>query len=124
MSLRSLPFPSWPWACLLIGLLIAGPAAAGGCFTVRDGRTVCPKPDARCLPDRYGDVRCSAPGGGVALDRYGAPVCGPGYCTRDLRGDVFCSSAPRGAADVDRHGKAVCAEGCVPARAEACTKLE
>ena len=55
-------------------------------YTLRDGRTLCPKPDARCLNDRYGDVRCSAPGGGIEFDRYGEPVCGPGYCTRDLRG--------------------------------------
>lgn len=109
---------------VLAGLAFAAPALANGCYTVRDGRTVCPKPDSRCLADRYGDIRCSAPGGGVEFDRYGDPVCGPGYCTKDLRGDVFCSSASRGAADVDRHGKAVCAVGCLPARADACVKLQ
>lgn len=109
---------------MLGALLGAAPAFANGCYTLRDGRTLCPKPDARCLNDRYGDVRCSAPGGGIEFDRYGEPVCGPGYCTRDLRGDVFCSSAARGAADLDRAGQPVCAVGCVKARVDACVKLQ
>ena len=106
-------------------LSIVGAAAIAGdkvCLTDREGKTACPAPDARCLKDRYGDVRCSTPGGGIELDRYGDPACAPGYCTKDLRGDLLCSRSPRGASSTDRAGNAVCADGCVAAKPQACVK--
>jgi hypothetical protein len=111
------------WAMLL--LATASLSAAGrdrGCVAARDGRLVCPQPDARCVADRYGDIVCSTPGGGIVFDRYGEPVCGPGHCTTDRRGDVFCSSSARGAAAVDRFGNAACAVACQPAKPAACVK--
>lgn len=103
-------------------LSFTGPASAGDahCTTNRSGKMVCPEPDSRCVLNRAGDVVCSAPGGGIEMDRYGEPVCGPGYCTKDRRGDLFCSDAPRGAASRDRYGNAACAGSCVPATAAAC----
>jgi len=110
---------------LALALGLAVPAVGGGdkgCVTARDGRLVCPEPDARCRTDRRGDIVCSSPGGGIEFDRYREPACGPGHCTRDIRGDLFCSSAPRGAAATDRFGNAVCAVSCVPAQASACVR--
>jgi hypothetical protein len=98
-------------------------ATDDGCTTTRDGRVVCPKPDSRCVTDDQGEVICSTPGGGIEFDRYGVPVCGPGYCTRDQRGELFCSSVPRGAAATDRSGNAACSVSCVPATPQACIKL-
>jgi hypothetical protein len=113
-------------AALLLSALSALPAFANdkpsACATARDGRLVCPQPDARCVADRYGDIVCSSPGGGIVFNRYGEPVCGPGRCTTDRRGDVFCSSAPRGAAAVDRFGNAACSVECVAAKTQACVK--
>lgn len=110
---------------LALAMGLAMPALGAGekgCVAGRDGRLVCPEPDARCRADRHGDIVCSSPGGGIEFDRYGEPVCGPGHCTRDIRGDLFCSSAPRGAAATDRFGNAVCAVSCVPAQAQACIR--
>jgi hypothetical protein len=99
------------------------PAGAdGGCIPARDGRLVCPQPDSACMSDPDGNVLCSTPGGGIEFDRYGKPACGPGYCTKDQRGDIFCSSAPRGAAATDQNGNAVCAGSCVRAKIEACVR--
>jgi hypothetical protein len=55
-------------------------------------------------------------------DLYGELLCGPGYCVRDQRGEVFCSSQPRGAAMVDQTGNAVCSVSCVPGTKEACVR--
>ena len=110
---------------LLLSIFATGSLASDKvCMTDREGKTVCPAPDAKCLKDRYGDVRCSSPGGDIAIDRYGDPVCGPGYCTKDLRGDLLCSKSPRGASSTDRTGNAVCAGGCVAAKPQACVKPE
>ena len=110
-------------AVLLACAAVAGAAdKPSACVTARDGRLVCPEPDARCVINRHGDILCSTPGGGIVFDRYGEPVCGPGYCATDRRGDVFCSSASRGAAAVDRFGNAACSVGCVPAKAQTCAK--
>jgi hypothetical protein len=93
------------------------------CMTNSQGNMVCPAADSTCLKNRYGDIVCSTPGGGIALDRYGEPSCGPGSCTRDVRGDLFCSSSPRGAAATNATGDAVCSGQCVPAQPKACVKL-
>lgn len=97
-------------------------AADANCFSTASGKMVCPAPDSRCVTDRRGEVVCSSPGGGVAFDRYGEPTCGQGYCTQDIRGDVFCSSQPRGAASTDRFGNAACAGQCVPASGAMCVR--
>lgn len=94
-----------------------------GCVTSRSGETLCPAPDSKCAKDLYGDWHCSPPGGDVTLDRGRTPVCGPGQCVVDLRGDVYCSSSSRGAAALDRYSEASCAGGCVRAQAQACTRL-
>ena len=111
-------------ACLLIAA--SGAQAQNnpgpGCATARDGSVVCPKADARCMPNRYGDILCSTPGGGIEANRYGDLVCGPGYCTKDALGEVNCSSSPRGAAALDRYGAAVCSDSCVKASASVCVK--
>jgi hypothetical protein len=106
----------------LSGGVGVSPAQASECLTGRDGQMRCPPSDSRCVLDRYGEVVCAPSGGGVLTDRYGDPVCGAGRCTKDLRGDTFCSRVPRGAAAVDRYGDAVCTEGCQPARAAACVR--
>jgi hypothetical protein len=93
------------------------------CATTRDGRVVCPEPDSMCVNDRQGEVICSTPGGGIEFDLFGEPACGPGYCTKNQRGNIFCSSAPRGAASTDRYGNAECSVSCVPGKPEACIKL-
>ena len=97
-------------------------AVKAGCVTARDGRVICPEPDSRCLADRHGEVVCSTPGGGIMLNRHGDAVCGAGYCTTDLRGEIFCSSAARGAVAVDRYGNAACSHACVEASARACVR--
>lgn len=117
--------PSWPRSlaalCFASQALVAA-AEKPECVTRRDGQVVCPQPDARCVLDRYGEVACSTPGGGIVHDRYGDPVCGPGHCSTDRRGDVYCSKSPRGAAAVDRYGMATCTDQCVPAKASACVR--
>ena len=109
----------------LVLLLLCGlPTQANDrtCTPDREGKMVCPEPDASCKADRTGEIICSTAGGGIELNRYGDPVCGPGYCAKDLRGDIFCSNQARGAASVDRYGNAVCAGECVAAKPEACVK--
>jgi hypothetical protein len=107
---------------VLLALLLGGEALAQDktCTPNREGIMVCPEPDASCRPDRTGEVICSTVGGGIEFNRYGDPVCGPGYCTKDRRGDIYCSNQPRGAASVDRYGDAVCAGECVAASAKRC----
>jgi hypothetical protein len=110
---------------LLFLLLLCGvPAQANDrtCTPNREGKMVCPEPDASCKADRTGEIICSTAGGGIELNRYGDPVCGPGYCAKDLRGDIFCSNQLRGAASVDRYGNAVCAGECVAAMPQRCVK--
>lgn len=112
-------------SALFLWSLFQGPAALAtttksGCAERRDGRLVCPQPDARCMADRFGDILCSTPGGGIMVDRSGVLVCGPGHCTKDRRGEVFCSKSPRGAAATDRYGVATCTDECVAAAATAC----
>jgi hypothetical protein len=97
-------------------------ASSKDCLQGRDGKMVCPPPEGRCVTNRNGDVICSGPGGGIELDRYREPLCGPGFCTIDIRGDVFCSSAAKGAASTDSYGVAVCSMGCVRATADQCVK--
>ncbi|MBS0448657.1 MAG: hypothetical protein JSR59_22265 [Proteobacteria bacterium] len=111
-------------AAALLALLLPATALAGDteCTPNREGKPICPAPDSRCVTNRSGDVVCSTPGGGIELDRYGDAACGPGYCTKDLHGDLFCSSAPRGAASTDRYGNAACAVSCVPAKPQACVR--
>ena len=109
----------------LLCVLVCGSAAwaqmsGSACISMRDGTTVCPKPDSQCKLNRYGDLICSTPGGGIEADRYGDLVCGPGYCVKDQRGEVFCSSAPRGASAVDLYGNASCSVACVPAASSLC----
>ncbi len=111
-----------PVVLLMCAAFVSAADKASPCATARDGRLVCPQPDARCVADRHGEVTCSTPGGGIVFNRYGEPVCGPGYCTTDRRGDVLCSNAPRGVAAVDRFGNAACSVECVPAKAQACVK--
>ena len=111
-----------PTAWLLWAAAASATGHHAGCATARDGRLVCPQPDARCVAIRHGEVMCSTPGGGIVFNRYGEPVCGAGYCITDRRGDVFCSNTARGAAAVDRFGNAVCAVACQPAKTQACVK--
>jgi hypothetical protein len=67
-------------------------------------------------------VVCSPSGGAIETNLQGELVCGPGFCTKDLRGDFHCSSAARGAASTDRYGEPVCAVSCVRAQAQACVR--
>jgi hypothetical protein len=92
-----------------------------GCVNDRYGNVQCPPPGGSCIKDRGGDIQCSPADGGVLLDRYQVPVCGPGQCVTDIKGEVFCSRVAKGSAAVDRYGEAVCTEGCIKAAAQACT---
>ena len=56
------------------------------------------------------------------MDQYGQLVCGPGYCVKDLHGDIYCSSAARGAASVDISGNPVCSDNCMRASTSLCVK--
>ena len=96
-------------------------SATPGCVNDRYGSVQCPPPGGTCVKDLAGEVRCSQPDGGIQLDRYKVPVCGPGQCATDIKGEVFCSRVPKGSAALDRYGDAVCTEGCVSASAQACT---
>lgn len=110
---------------LFVALLTAAvPSQAGdrACTPNREGKLVCPQADAACRKDRYGDVVSSSPGGGIEINRYGDVVCAPGYCTTDLRGDIWCSNQPRGAASMNRYGQAECAGACVAAGMAACVR--
>lgn len=111
------------WMFLGLGVSMNAPAQDKSCMMNSQGNMVCPAADSTCLKSRYGDIVCSTPGGGIAMDRYGEPTCGPGSCTRDVRGDLLCSSTPRGAAATNAIGDAVCAGQCVPAQPQACVKL-
>jgi len=90
------------------------------CLNDRYGNVQCPPPGGTCIKDFYGEVRCSPQDGGILLDRYKVPVCGPGQCIIDIKGEVFCSRVPKGSAALDRYGDAVCTEGCVSAAAQSC----
>ena len=70
-------------------------SATPGCVSDRYGNVQCPPPGGTCIKDLAGEVRCSPLDGGILLDRYKVPVCGPGQCVTDIKGDVFCSSVPR-----------------------------
>ena len=96
-------------------------SATPGCVSDRYGNVQCPPPGGTCVKDRVGEVRCSPTDGGIQLDRYQVPVCGPGQCVTDTKGEVFCSRVPKGSAALDRYGDAVCTEGCIGAAAQACT---
>ncbi|WP_213959487.1 MULTISPECIES: hypothetical protein [unclassified Variovorax] len=109
-------------AAILFLFSTAVAAQTANCTPDRDGRMVCPQPNASCLSDRLGDVVCSRPGGGIAVDRYGVAACGPGVCVADAEGVLYCSGSPQGAASVGRDGKAVCTGTCVAASAQACVK--
>lgn len=115
--------------CLLLSLpapCAAAPEAESAhkiCKKTPDGRRVCSElPDSICLPDGRGEVFCSQPGGGIAFDMYGVAKCGPGFCVRDQRGVIWCSSVPRGGAATDLYGNATCTESCVRATSEACVR--
>jgi len=101
------------------------PAATpgSGCLRTPRGQVVCPEPDSKCVAYKETEVLCSQPGGSIEFTTYGEPVCGPGYCTRDQRGEVFCSSAPRGSASTDLSGNAKCSVSCVRATRETCVTL-
>ncbi|CAN5892863.1 hypothetical protein BH11PSE13_BH11PSE13_41920 [soil metagenome] len=114
--------PAAAVALFLSAIAVMAGAQDRVCTPDRNGRMVCPQPNASCIQDRLGDIVCSTPGGGISLDRYGAAVCGPGACTQDQNGALFCSSAPQGAASTNREGKAVCAVGCVQASASMCVR--
>ena len=96
--------------------------AQGGCVTDQNGKVICRQPDSTCAANQRGDVVCTKPGGGMMNDQYGEQLCGPGYCVKDQRGNVLCSSHPRGGPTVDQSGKAVCAGSCVPGTKEACVR--
>jgi len=96
--------------------------AQGGCVTDQDGKVICGRPDSTCATNQRGEVVCTKSGGGMMNDQYGEQLCGPGYCVKDQRGNVLCSSQPRGGAMVDQSGKALCAGGCVPGTKEACVR--
>jgi len=96
--------------------------AQGGCVGVRNGKVVCGQPDSTCAANQRGEVVCTKPGGGMMNDQYGEQLCGLGYCVKDQRGNVLCSSHARGGATVDQSGNAVCAGGCVPGTKEACVR--
>ena len=91
-----------------------------GCVNDRYGNVQCPPPGGTCVKDRFGEVRCSPPDGGILMDRYQVPVCGPGQCVTDTKGEVFCSRVPKGSATLDRYGDAACTDGCIHAAAQAC----
>ena len=71
-------------------------SATPGCVSDRYGNVQCPPPGGTCIKDRVGDVKCSPPDGGILIDRYQAPVCGPGQCVTDIKGEVFCSRVAKG----------------------------
>lgn len=104
---------------LLPAALAADPPAP--CFVHRDGGLRCPQGSVRCMPDALGHWFCAPRDGGVEVNNFGQPLCGPGYCTRDWKGDVFCAATPRGASDKNLHGQPVCTGGCVPGQAALCT---
>lgn len=108
-----------------VGVLIqfsAGDAAAQNqaCARSSAGEVICGAADSTCLPDRRGQVICSTPGGGILLDRNGTAMCGPGYCTADQQGVIWCSVTPRGGAATDSRGTAHCTDSCVRASSAAC----
>lgn len=92
------------------------------CFRNKDGGLRCQQGSITCLPDALGKVSCAPADGGVERNNFGEPLCGPGYCMRDWKGDVFCAKTPRGASDVDRYGEPVCVGGCMPGQAALCVK--
>ena len=60
----------------LVLLLLCGvPAQANDrtCTPNREGKMVCPEPDASCKADRTGEIICSTAGGGIEL----VPIDGP-----------------------------------------------
>ncbi|MDR2991905.1 MAG: hypothetical protein LBU72_08300 [Burkholderiaceae bacterium] len=67
-----------------------------------------------------GKTLCSPIDGGIEIDINGKLQCGPGYCIRDLKGKVFCSTTPKGAASVDINGKPVCTGSCTPGQNRLC----
>lgn len=111
-------------AFALLAVLSAAPAIAEPphCFRHLDGSLRCPQGSRPCMADALGKVFCSPPDGGVEVNNFGQPLCGPGYCTRDWKGDVFCAKTPRGASDVDMYGQPLCVGGCVPGQAELCVR--
>lgn len=112
------------WTIVLLGVLAVAPATAEPpqCFRHKDGSLRCPQGSRPCMADALGSVFCSPLDGGIDVNNFGQPLCGPGYCTRDWKGDVFCSKNSRGASDVDMYGKPVCVGGCVPGQAELCVR--
>lgn len=104
--------------------LLIAPSARSQCTPNIYGDVLCPTADSRCLKDLFGDWWCSTPGGGIELDRTRSPVCGPGACVTDLRGDIKCSSEARGFAGLDRYREAQCTGQCVPASGSACVRLK
>ena len=104
---------------ILLGFGLSA-AHAQGCVNDRYGNVQCPPPGGSCVKDLAGDVRCSPADGGITLDRYRVPVCGPGQCIADSKGEIFCSRVGKGAAALDRYGDAVCTDGCIKATAQAC----
>jgi hypothetical protein len=92
------------------------------CTPDKNGALVCPQADASCLREQDGGVVCSKPGGGIELDRLGKASCGPGYCTTNQDGEIWCSSVARGAASTDSYGKAACTTSCVRAKPQLCVK--
>ena len=104
-------------------LLCAADAASAvnpGCSLGRDDRVTCAQPGALCLTNASGEVRCAPVNGGIEADQNGRLQCGPGNCTRDSNGAVFCSRTPLGGSTVDRSGNAVCTDGCVAGSQQAC----
>lgn len=112
-------------AALAAWLCITGASAAQEeprCFRHKDGGLRCPQGAITCMPDALGAVSCAPTDGGIDVNNYGQPLCGPGYCLRDWKGDVFCSTTPRGPSHQDIHGQPVCTGGCVAGQAALCTR--
>lgn len=112
-------------ALLACASTILGTAAASDqprCFRHMDGGLRCPPGAVPWMADALGTVSCASNDGGIDVNNFGLPLCGPGYCTRDYKGDVFCSKTPRGASTQDIHGKVVCVGGCMPGEAAQCVR--
>jgi len=68
-------------------------SATPGCVSDRYGNVQCRA--GRAIKDLAGEVRCS-PWMAVSYSTdIKVPVCGPGQCVTDIKGDVFCCPASR-----------------------------
>src|SRR5258708_35015434 len=102
---------------LLLGLALCNAplqlfAQGAGCVMDQSGMVLCGPPDSNCAANQRGEVFCTTLGGRLMPDQLRDLLCGPGYCLRDQRLDVYCSNQPRCGAIVTQRGDAVSAGPC------------